>query len=88
MCGIKIGTFAIREIYKLFLEQGYLAQKGEKVMWFEGFMCGVILSAGIMGGGHLIYRAVTRERRHARMIENFGVLYDAGYRAGQNSNEK
>ena len=57
-------------------------------MWFEGFVTGVILTLGIVGGGYLIYRAITRERRHARMMENFGVLYDAGYRAGQNSNDK
>ena len=56
-------------------------------MWFEGFVTGVILTSGIVGCGYLIYRAITRERRHAQMMENFGVLYDAGYRAGQNSNE-
>ena len=57
-------------------------------MWFEGFMSGTTVALGMIGGGYLIYRAITRERRHARMMENFGVLYDAGYRAGQNSNEK
>ena len=57
-------------------------------MWFEGFVTGMILTLGIVGGGYLIHRAITRERRHAIMIENFGILYDAGYRAGQNSNEK
>ena len=57
-------------------------------MWFEGFISGATVALGLIGGGYLIYRAITRERRHARMMENFGVLYDAGYRAGQNSNEK
>ena len=85
---LKSAQLNIRENYKLFSEQGYLAQKGEKDMWFEGFICGAILTAGIVGGGYLIYRAVTRERRHARMMENFGVLYNAGYEAGQNSIEE
>ena len=57
-------------------------------MWLEGFITGVILTLGIVGGGYLIYRAITRDRRHARMMGNFGVLYDAGYRAGQNSIEE
>ena len=57
-------------------------------MWFEGFIHGTILTAGIIGGGYLIYRIVTRRRRHDRMMENLGALYDAGYRAGQRSNEE
>ena len=57
-------------------------------MWFEGFVTGVILTLGIVGGGYSIYRAVTRNRRHAIMIENFGVLYDAGYRTGKKHTQK
>ena len=54
-------------------------------MRFQKFMYGAILTAGIMGGGHLICQAVTHKQRHAKMMENFGILYDAGYRAGQSS---
>ena len=51
------------------------------------YLYGSLLTALVLGGGYLIYRVVTSKRRHSVMIENFGVLYEAGYRAGQRSKE-
>jgi len=51
------------------------------------YVYGSLLTLLIVGGGYLIYRIASREKRHSRMMENFGVIYQAGYEAGQRQKE-
>ena len=51
------------------------------------YVYGSLLTLLAVGGGYLIYRIASHEQRHSRMMENFGVIYKAGYEAGQRQKE-
>lgn len=48
---------------------------------------GSLLTLLTVGGGYLIYRVASREKCRSRMMENFGVIYQAGFEAGQRQKE-
>lgn len=61
---------------------------GIEKLWLNGYCLGAATTAVLIVGGYIVYRAITRKRRRSIMMDNFGVVYETGYKAGQRSVEK
>ena len=56
-------------------------------LWLNGYCLGAATTAMLIVGGYIVYRAITRKRRRSIMMDNFGVVYEASYKAGQCAEE-
>ena len=56
---------------------------GIKKLWFNGYSSGATTAAVVLGGGYLIYRLVSNQKRHLNMVNNLGVAYNMGFEAGR-----